>query len=101
MIFNAAFLLIIGILIGIIIGFLVSRPMIRQKILDVENYWKKKILDANQNLSGFHKQELTKWQEATKVLINQTYNDAVNERDRAWRQKFEGTKSVKPKPSSN
>lgn len=95
MLFNAACAILCGILIGIIIGLIVVSSMIRQRMLEVENYWKQKIVNANNTWRDFHRAELDKWSEKTTVLINKTYHDAIEERDKAWEKKFGG---VKPKP---
>jgi uncharacterized membrane protein YraQ (UPF0718 family) len=100
MLFNIVCVLLCGILIGLIIGFMLCRPVIRQRMLEVENYWKQKVVKTGQEWKDFHNTALDKWQKQTNVLINKTYHAAIAERDKAWEQKFKGTK-LKPKPPSN
>jgi uncharacterized membrane-anchored protein YhcB (DUF1043 family) len=98
--FNIVCVLLCGILIGIIIGFILARPVIRQRMYEVETHWRDKAVKLHDEWRSFHRAELDKWQAKTAALVNKTYYDTVEERDRAWQKKFNGTKS-KPKLPSN
>lgn len=87
MLFNLIIFFFCAVVIG---GFLFTR----QRIIETENLWKAIAAQTNKNWLNFHQAELVKWTENTKILINNAYK----ERDRAWEQKFSGTK---PKPQSN
>ena len=97
MVFYILSLIVCGILAGISIGFLLAQPVIRQKISAVQTYWEQQLIAANKNWSDFHKAESDKWIEKTRELVHKTYHETVEERDRAWQKKFNGTKP-KPKP---
>lgn len=83
------------VLLGIIIGLLIARPVITQKMLEVEAHWKDKLALINSNWSKFHSSKADEWWDHTKKLVSKSIED----RDRAWEKKFSGVKS-KPKPSN-
>lgn len=102
MLFDALCLVFLlgGILVGLIIGFLIAGSIIRQRMLDAEVYWKKKLVSANENWNVFYKTQTDKWFKETKDLVQKTYYETIEERDRAWEKKINGTK-LKPKLPSN
>lgn len=57
-----------------------------------------KLAKINDIWSNFHNTEIEKWLERTNILINKTYFDAVEERDKVWKKRFEG---IKPKSKSS
>lgn len=96
MLFNVLCLITCAFLIGIILGLLLARPVVRQRMLEVETYWKQQLIAANNNWSTFHKAEYNKWVDQTEDLIYK----AIDERDRAWEKKLSGKKLPKP-PTNN
>lgn len=98
--FNLIVFSLSAILIGVVFGLLLSRPVTRQRMLEVETFWKGVILETNTNWSKFHQSELDKWAEKTKEVVQSTYKNTIEERDRAWERKLNGSKS-KPKLPSN
>jgi len=93
-------MLFFGIAVGIIIALGLASVIIKQRVAEVNTYWNNKIIQFNDNWQSYHKTELDKWQIRTEALVHKTYYDAIEERDKAWKERFDGAKS-KSKPPSN
>lgn len=87
-------------LIGIITGLFMAVPGIKQRVLEVETYWRNQYDVLNKSWNDFHSRQTDKWLQETKDLIHKTYHETIEERDRAWEKKLNG-KKLKSKLPSN
>ena len=96
MLFNIVCAFLCGIPAGVIIGFLICRPVIRQRMLEVETYWKSIVAKTSNDWKSFHQNEYANWEARTVYLINKATDDT----NRLWQQRLDGSKPIKPKPSN-
>lgn len=94
-------LLVIGANIGVLIMFVAFNYVLNRNEKSKNNYWRDICLNINDQWSQFHKDSIVKWEQQTKVLMEQAAYEAALERDKQWRLAQAGTPQSKPKPPTN
>src|SRR5277367_4843156 len=86
---------------GLIVALSIFGYLIDRNSKDINDFWRTMTLKLNDEWAAFYKQCVASWGKQTQVLIVQATNDAVEERDKQWRQAQTGKPISKPKPPSN
>lgn len=89
-------LLFLCILFGGLIGLIISEAFYVRKLRKLEALRKTEYVEINNRWQNFHKEQLSKWQADMNSIVQET----ADQRDRLWREKFEGKKQSKIKPNN-